>query len=56
MQPIENMLTVFIGGSSNENATCMIEPLVYSLEFPLVQHRLLNYVRTHGGKEKKMWL
>lgn len=44
MQPIENALTVFIGGSFNKNATYMIGPLVYSLEFPLVQHRLLNYV------------
>jgi len=44
MQPIGNELTVFIGGSSNEKATCMIGSLVYSLEFPLLQHRLLNYM------------
>jgi len=30
IQPIENALSVFIGGSSNEKATCMIGSLVYS--------------------------
>ena len=44
MQPIGNALSVFIGGSSNEKATCMIGSLVYSLEFLLLQHRLLNSV------------
>jgi hypothetical protein len=34
MQPIENVLTVFIYGSSNEKAAYVIGSHVYSLDFP----------------------
>ena len=42
LQPIENELTLFIDGSSNEKATCIIGSQVYSPEFPFGSAQIIE--------------
>ena len=42
MQPIENVLTVFIYGSSNEKAAYVIGSCVYSPEFPSTSAQIIE--------------